>query len=161
MIRLRTVSATTAAVALLVGHSSPVHAAGPLLFMPWAVGHMFGAVAATLAAPLIVASAAAAAGQSVGEYGPGTTYAAPAYDAAPAYYPVAPPPAYYPAYRYSAPPAYYATIGGYHSPPAYYRPMYSGPRYGSARSYYARRVGYSRPYGAHFGYASGYGYRRR
>jgi hypothetical protein len=118
-------------------------AAGPLLFAPWALGH--------IVLPLIVASAVASS-QPQAPYPPSPGY----YEGAPGYYP---PPNYY-----VRPPTYYAPSPGY--PQAYYRPPLSYapsmPRfYARPRGYYPSRPPYYGSYGGQGSYRSGgFGYRR-
>ncbi len=144
----QTVLAATAAVAIACLPISSAIAAGPLLFAPWALGHIL--------APLIVASAAASAQAS---YPAGQGY----YGGGPGYYP---PPNYY-----AQPPAYYAPPPAYYAPPsAYYPGTYYAPRvayppaprfYGQPRGYYPSRVPYHASYGGQAFHRSGsYGYRR-
>jgi hypothetical protein len=158
----QTVLAAAATAALLCIPAKPAAAAGPLLFAPFALAHVIGAVA-TLAAVSAAYGAqqpAPAPGYGAGPdgyYAP-PAYAPPAY-AAPAYAPpvYAPPAGYYP-----APQAYYRP-----APRAYYlpSPSYAVPMqrfYQQPRGYYAPRVRYSGSYGAHLSYRSGgVGYRRR
>jgi hypothetical protein len=143
-----TVLAAAATGVLLCVPAMPAAAAGPLLFAPWAVGHLIGAAARLAALPAIMASAAISAQQPPGSYG-----AAPAYGAAPG--------------GYYAPPAYYQRSQGYYPAAAYGRaaPYYARPMprsYEPARGYYAPGIRYSGSYGAHVSYQSrGFGYRRR
>jgi hypothetical protein len=162
----------TAATAVAGLQSNPVHAAGPLLFAPWALGHLLGAAARAAAAPLVVGAAAAsasygapAAGYPQGRgyyYGPGSY--GPGYAASPpAYYPQAyPPPAYYaPAASYYRPAApYYAPPGNAGSAGYYGRPVTRW--YQAPRGYYAApRMRYSGLYGAQVRYRAAGLYRRR
>jgi hypothetical protein len=149
------VLAAAATAALLCLPVTPA-AAGPLLFAPWALGHVVGAGLWLATLPLAVASAAASAQQPSAPYPP-----TPGYSGAPAgYYP---PPNYY-----APPPAYYAQPPGYYpAPQAYYRPAlaYAPPMpryYPQPRGYYAPRTPYSSFYGAHVFHGSGgFAYRRR
>jgi hypothetical protein len=97
----QTVFAGIATAAIVCLPIRPAAAAGPLLFAPWAFGHVV--------APLIFAAAAAAAPPPV------------PYPASPGYYGGAP--GYYaPPNNYLRPPGYYyAPSPGYY-PRAYYRP---------------------------------------
>ena len=149
----QTVLAAAATAALVCIPVKPAAAAGPLLFAPFVLAHVIGAVA-TLAA---ISSAAAYGGQ---QPSPAPGYAEPG-----GYYP---PPAY-------APPAYAPPAGYYPAPQAYYRPTprayylpapsYAVPMqryYQQPRGYYAPRVRYSGSHGAHYSYRTGgVGYRRR
>lgn len=124
-------------IALLAIPSGPACAGGPLLFAPWALGHLIRAV--TL--PFAIAATALSASAS---YAYGQPYSAP-------------PPSYYgPSYGqgyygqgYAAPPAYYgAPAPSYYAPPvSYYRASY----YASRPAYY----GYGRPYGSPYGRSYG------
>ena len=149
--------AAVATAALVCLPSAPAAAAGPLLFAPWALGHLLRAVTA----PLAVAAAAASA-----SYG----YGAPAYSGPPSYYgpgygalPTYGPPAYYPAPSYYPPQSsYYAPSASYYAgPPAYY--PYGRPyvRYYGSRGYDAPpRLRYAGPHGTQ-GWHGGNGYYRR
>jgi hypothetical protein len=139
MARLKqTVFAAVATAAIVCVPIRPAAAAGPLLFAPWALGH--------IVLPLIAASAAASA-QPQAPYpsSPGYYGGAPGYYAPPNYY-VRPPLGYYPQ-------AYYRP------PPSYAPPM---PRfYAQPRSYYPSRPPYHGAYGGQASYrSSGSGYRR-
>ena len=129
----QTVFAAIATAAFVCLPIRPAAAAGPLLFAPWALGH--------IVAPLVWASAALVAPSPV------------PYPASPGYYAGAPgyyaPPNYYP-----RPPPYYAPSAGYY-PPAYYRPPLSYTPGMPRLPYYGR-------YGGQASYRSaGFGYRRR
>jgi hypothetical protein len=138
----QTVFAAVATAAIVCLPIRPAAAAGPLLFAPWALGH--------IVLPLILASAAASA-QPQAPYPPSPGY----YGGAPGY----PPPNYY-----ARPPSYYAPSPGY--PQAYYRPPLSYapsmPRfYARPRGYYPSRPPYYGAYGGQGSYRSGgFGYRR-
>jgi hypothetical protein len=138
----QTVLAAVATVTIVCLPIRPAAAAGPLLFAPWAWGH--------IALPLILASAAASAPQA--PYAPSPGY----YGGAPGYYA---PPNYY-----VRPPAYYAPSPGYAQ--AYYRPplSYAPPMaryYAQPRGYYPSRPPYYGPHGSQGSYRSGgFGYRR-
>jgi hypothetical protein len=150
MHRLKMVGlAAIGTTALLGVPSGPAVAGCPLLFAPWALGHLLRAVTV----PLMIAATAASASASYG-------YDEPGYSARPNYYGQS----YGPGY--AGPPVYYA-------PPAYYRPSYYGAPpayYGYARPYVryygprgydaAPRVRYSGPHGAQ-GWHGGGGYYRR
>lgn len=133
----QTVVAAAATAALLCLPVAPAQAAGPLIFAPWALGHIILAGARLATLPLlIVASAAAAAEQPPAQYAPTPGY----YGGPPGY--SAPPPNYY------APPQ-----GYYPAPQGYYRPAvaYAPPMqqfYGQPRGYYSPRMPYSGSYGA-------------
>jgi hypothetical protein len=148
--------AAAATAALLFLPIRPAAAAGPLFFAPWALAHVVGVAARIATLPLVLASAAAAAGQPQAPY-PTT----------PAYY--GGPGGYYPPSNYYAPsPAYYAQPPGYYrAPRAYYRPAFAyAPRvpqfYAPPRGYYPQRAPYSGSYGAHaFDRSGDFAYRRR
>jgi hypothetical protein len=151
----QTVFTAAATAALLCLPVTPVAAAGPLLFAPWALGHIIGAGVRLASLPLAVASAAASAGQPQAPYAP-----------SPGYY--GPPGYYAPPNYYARPPVYYGPPQGYYSvPQAYYRPAlaYAPPMprsYAQTRGYYAPRTSYSGSYGAQAFYRSGgFAYRRR
>lgn len=135
MLRLKpTILATIAAAVIACLPMRPAAAAGPLLFAPWALGH--------IVLPLLAASAAASAQAS--------------YPAGPAYYGGAP--GYYAPQYYGRPPLYYAQPPGY--PQAFYRPppsyVPSIPRvYPQPRGYYPPRSPYYGPYGRQGSYRSG------
>jgi hypothetical protein len=139
----QTVFATVATAAIVCVPIRPAVAAGPLLFAPWAWGH--------IVLPLIAASAAASA-QSQTPYPPSQGYSG-----APGYYA---PPNYY-----VRPPVSYAPSPGYY-PPAYYRPsLYyvpPAPRfYAQPRSYYPSHPSYYGRYAGQGSYRSGgFGYHR-
>jgi hypothetical protein len=144
MLRFKpTIFAVLASAALACVPIRPAAAAGPLLFAPWALGH--------IVLPLLVGAAAAAA-QPQASYAPGPGY----YGGAPANYA---PPGYYP------PPVYYAQSPGYPQP--YYRSSlgYATPMphsYAPPRGYYPARPSYYAPYGGHTYHRSGgFGYRHR
>jgi hypothetical protein len=140
----QTVLTAVATAAIVCLPIRPAAAAGPLLFAPWALGH--------IVLPLIVASASAPAQPqapfppSPGYYGESPGYAPPNY--------------------YARPPVYYAPSQGYY-PQAYYRPTLSYtppmPRfYAQPRGYYPSRPPYHSSYGGQGSYRSGgFGYRRR
>jgi len=122
-------------IALLAIPSGPASAGGPLLFAPWALGHLIRAV--TL--PFAIAATAVSASVS---YAYGQPYSAPP----PSYYGPSYGQGYYPQ-GYAAPPAYYAAPRSYAPPVSYYGP-----------SYYVSRpadYGYGRPYGYPYGYPYG------
>jgi hypothetical protein len=135
----------TAATAVSGLQSAPAHAAGPLLFAPWALGHLLGAVARAAAVPLVAGAAAASA-----------SYGAPVagYPPAPGYY-YGPPVTYYrPATPYYAPPGNGGSAG-YYAPPL--TRWHQAPR-----GYYAApRMRYSGLYGAQVRYRAAGLYRRR
>jgi hypothetical protein len=153
----QTVYAAAAAVTLFCLPVAPAVAGGPLLFAPWALGHIIVAGARLATLPLVMASAVASAAQPPAQYpqapgyygGPAGNYAPPNYYARPsAYYP--PPPGYYPA------------------PQAYYRPAvaYAPPMpqlYAQPRGYYSTRMPYSGSYGAQgfFHQSGGFAHRGR
>jgi hypothetical protein len=148
----------TATTAVLLGLPiTPAAAAGPLLFAPWALGHLILAGARLATLPLVMASALASAGQPSEQY-PAT----PGYYGGPAGY--SGPPNYY-----AQPPAYYRPAPGYYpAPQAYYRPPVAYPRpmpqlYAQPRGYYPSRMPYSGSYGARvFAHQShGFAYRGR
>jgi hypothetical protein len=150
------VFAAAATAALLCLPVTPAAAAGPLLFAPWALGHIIGAGARLATLPLVVASAAASAAQPQAPYPP-----TPSYYGGPAGY-------YAPPNYYARPPVYYAQPSGYYpAPQAYYRPTlaYAPPMprfYAQPRGYYAPRTPYSGSYGAQvFSRSGGIAYRRR
>jgi hypothetical protein len=150
----QTVLAAAATAALVCLPVRPAAAAGPLLFAPWALGHIIGAGVRLATLPLVVASAAASAGQPQAPYPPNPGYYGPPGYAAPNYY--------------ARPPVYYGPPQGYYSAPqAYYRPAlaYAPPMpryYAQTRGYNARRTPYSGSYGAQGFYRSGgFAYRRR
>jgi hypothetical protein len=130
----QTIFAGIASAAIVCLPIRPAAAVVPLLFAPWALGH--------IVAPLIFASAAAPAPAQV-PYPAGPGY----YGGAPGYYA---PPNYY-----LRPPGYYAPSPGYYPRP-YYRPPLS---YAPAMP----RLPYYSPYGGQASYRSGggFGYRRR
>ena len=136
-----TASAAASAAALLVFPTAPAHAGGPLLFAPWLFGHVLAGVIAAAAAPA-----------SQPAY-PGAYPVAPAYGAAPSYYP--PPQSYHappPVYPYYRPPQSY-----YAPPPAFSAPAYSYARVvpgyqERTRGYYAPGMRYSGAYGARIVY---------
>jgi len=131
--------------------ASKASAVGPLLALPWLLGHPLAALAALATIP-------AAANPQQG-------YAGAPYAAAPPYAPVYPnyyaPPAYYPRPELAYAPAYNPSAWGYSRVPS----GYGAP---SPRGY-APTHGYSAPgpryYGAYRGHSSnhssGSGYRRR
>ena len=130
-------------------------AAGPLLFAPWALGHVIGAAATLATLPLVVASAVLSAQQPPAEYSP-----TPGYYGGPAGY-------YAPPNYYARPPAYYAQPPGYYSAPQpYYQPAlaYAPPMprfYAPPRGYYTPRAPYYGSYGAHvYQRSGGFAYRR-
>jgi hypothetical protein len=155
MLALKQTVLTAAATAALVCLPlTPAAAAVPLLFAPWALGHVIGAGVRLATLPWVVASAAASANQPQAPYpaNPGY-YGTPGYYAAPNYY--------------ARPPVYYGPPQGYYSAPqAYYRPALAYapamPRYyAQTRGYYASRP-YAGSYGAVGFYRSGgFAYRRR
>jgi hypothetical protein len=152
----RTVFAAAATAALLSLPITPAVAGGPLLFAPWALGHVIGAAARLATLPLVVASEAASALEPLAPYPP-----TPGYYGGPAAY-------HAPSGYYASPPVYYAPAPGYYpAPQAYYRPplAYAPPMprlYASARGYYSPRAPYSGSYGAHaFHRSGGFSYRRR
>jgi hypothetical protein len=152
----QTVVAAAATAVLLCLPLTPAAAAGPLLFAPWALGHVIGAAARLATLPLVVASAAASAVQPQAPYPP-----------SPGYY-VGPPGYYAPPNYYARPPVYYAPRPGYYpAPQAYYRPAlaYAPPMpqvYAQPRGYDASRTSYSGSSGAQAFYRSGgFAYRRR
>ena len=173
MHRLKMVGlAAITTTALLCIPSAPASAGGPLLFAPWALGHLLRA--ATL--PLFAAAAAVSAAPSYGYgepgYGPPQSYYAPSYGAPPAYYGA---PTYYPAPNYYPAPSYYSAPGYYPPSIGYYPPR--PPYYGAPRGYYgyarpsvryygprgydaAPRLRYSGPHGPQ-GWYGGHGYYRR
>ena len=125
----QTVFAAVATAALVCLPIRPAAAAGPLLFAPWALGHVV--------LPLIVASVAASA-QAQAPYPPTPGY----YGGTPGYYA---PPNYY-----GRPPSYYAPSPAY--PQSYYRPPASyAPSmtryYAQPRGYYPSRAPYYGPHG--------------
>lgn len=144
----QTVFAAVAVAAIACLPIRPAAAAGPLLFAPWALGH--------IVLPLIVASAAASVQPQVPGY----------YGGAPGYYGGAPGSYAPPNYYYPPASMYYAPSRGYY-PQAYYRPgpgyALPAPRfYSPLRGYYPSRPTYSGPYGGQGSYRSGsFGYRRR
>ena len=148
MLRLKpTILATIAAALIACLPMRPAAAAGPLLFAPWALGH--------IVLPLIAASVAASA-QPQAPYPPGPGY----YAGAPGYYA---PPNYY-----ARPPSYFGSSQGYYpAPQAYYRPAlaYAAPMprfYAPTHGYYGPRASYAGSYGAQVFYRSGgFAYRRR
>lgn len=139
----QTVFAAVATAAMVCLSIRPAAAAGPLLFAPWALGH--------IVLPLIVASVAASA-QAQAPYPPTPGY----YGGTPGYYA---PPNYY-----GRPPSYYAPSPAY--PQSYYRPPASyAPSmtryYAQPRGYYPSRAPYYGPHGRQESYRSGgFGYRR-
>jgi hypothetical protein len=144
----QTALAAAATAVLLCVPVKPASAAGPLLFAPWAIGHII--------LPLVVASAAASAQQAPGPYPPASGY----YGGAAGYYAT---PNYY-----ARPPGYYAPPQSYYAAPQpYYRPAlaYAPPVpwfYGQPRGYYSPRSPYTGSYGGHGFYRSGgFAYRRR
>jgi hypothetical protein len=144
----QTVLTAVATAALLCLPIAPAVAAGPLLFVPWALGHIIGAGARLATLPLAVAAATGADQQ------PSTPYApAPSYYGRPAVYYA--PPNYYP-----RPPTYYAPPPSYYgAPQPYYRPAFAYARrtpwlYAQPRGYYAPSRGYYAPPGS-------FAYRRR
>jgi hypothetical protein len=139
----QTVFAAAATAVLLCLPITPAAAGGPLLFAPWALGHVIGAGVRLATLPLVLASAAASAVQPQGPYPPTPGY----YGGLAGFY--APPPGYY-----AAPQAYYRPALAY-APPM--------PRfYAQPRGYYAPRTSYSGSYGAQVFYRSGgFAYRRR
>jgi hypothetical protein len=153
----QTAFAAAATAALLCLPITPAAAAGPLLFAPWALGHVILAGARLATLPLVAVSAAASAAQPPAPYPP-----APGYYGGPAgYYP---PPNYY-----ARPPVYYSPPAGYYpAPQASYRPAvaYAPPMpqlYSQPRGYYPARMPYSGSYGARvfFHQSAGFAYRRR
>jgi hypothetical protein len=152
----QTVFAAAATAALLCLPITPAVAGGPLLFAPWALGHIIRAGAMLASLPLVVASAVASADQPPAPYPP-----TPGYYGGPAGYYA--PPNYYarsPA-SYARPPGYYPAPQAYYQPAlAYARPM---PQfYAQPRGYYAPRTPYPGSYGAHaFDRSGGFVYRRR
>jgi hypothetical protein len=125
----QTVFAAAATAALVCLPIRPAAAAGPLFFAPWALGHVIGAGLRLATLPLVVASAAASAGQPQAPYPP-----------TPGYYGV--PPSYYTPNYYAQPPGYYPAPQAYYRPAlAYARPM---PQfYAQPRGYYARSGGFA------------------
>jgi len=149
----QTVLAAAATAALLCIPMKPAAAAGPLLFAPFALAHVLGAVATLAAATAAYGAQQPPTGPAPGYAGGPGGYYAPPYGS-PAY---APPTGYYP-----APQAYYrpASRAYYLPAPSYAVPMQRF--YQQPRGYYASRVRYSGSYGAHYSYRSGgVGYRRR
>jgi hypothetical protein len=160
MHRLKMVGLAAIGTTALLGiPSGPAVAGGPLLFVPWALGHL-------LTLPLVIAATAASAASSY-------SYGAPAYPAPPSYGPNYYGPSYYgPSYGsgYAAPPGSYAPPASYYAPgPGYYGapPSYYGyarrpyVRYYGPRGYDAApRLRYSGPHGAQ-GWHGGGGYYRR
>jgi hypothetical protein len=141
---------TVAALAFL-----PVSSAlafGPLLVLPWLLGHPLAAMAAAVTIPAVENS-------QQGYYAGAPYPAAPAY--APAYsYNYAPPAAYArPPLGYA--PAYNPAPWGYARAPSPYG--VPSPRgYAPAYGYYAPSARYYGAYGGHFSnYSRGSGYRRR
>ena len=118
--------AAISAILLICIPSVPASAAGPLLFAPWALGHLFRA-----ALPYIAGTAAASAsyGERIASYPQVRGYYPPSYA--------------------SQPPAYYAPRA-YTPAPTYYGPSMSSfaavPRYYPAPSYYGTSVAYERAY---------------
>jgi hypothetical protein len=151
----QTVFAAATTTALLCLPINPAAAAGPLLFAPWALGHIISAGVRLATLPLAVASSAASAGQPSAPYPPTPGY----YGGPPGYYA---PPNYY-----ARPPAYYGPPTGYYPvPQAYYRPApaYAPPMpryYPQPRGYYAPRTPYSGSYGPQIYRSGGIAYRRR
>jgi hypothetical protein len=151
----QTVLAAAASAVLLYLPTRPATAAGPLLFAPWALGHVIAAAARLATLPQVAASAAISAAQPAAPYPPNHGYYG-----GPAGY-IAPP------NYYAGPPAYYAQPPGYYpGPQAYYRPAraYAPPTlrfYVPPRSYYAPPTPYARFYGAPVFRAGGFAYRRR
>lgn len=141
----QTVFAAAATAALLCLPIRPATAAGPLLFAPWALGHIIRAGVQLATLPLVLASAQ----QPIAPYPP-----TPGYYGGPAGY-YARPPAYY-----GRPTAYYPAAQAYYRPAlAYARPM---PQYyAQPRGYYAPRTPYSGSYGSHFDRSGSFAYRRR
>jgi len=137
----QTVFAAAASAGLVCLPITPA-AAGPLLFAPWALGHVVGVAARLATLPLVLASAAASAGQPQAPYPP-----------TPGYY-GGPPPGYYPPPNYYAgPPGYYTRPPGYYpAPQAYYRPALAYAR--PMPQFYAQPRGYYAPSGS-------FAYRRR
>jgi hypothetical protein len=141
----QTVFAAAATAALLCLPIRPAMAAGPLLFAPWALGHIIRAGVQLATLPLVLASAQ----QPTAPYPP-----TPGYYGGPAGY-------------YARPPAYYGRPTGYYpAPQAYYRPAlaYARPMpqyYAQPRGYYAPRTPYSGSYGSHFDRSGSFAYRRR
>jgi hypothetical protein len=145
----RLIFAAAAATALACSPVTPAAAGGHGFGhggVRWGLGRgLFGAAAALVTLPIVIASAAVSAIASAAPAQP--AYAPPAYAPAPAY-----PSAYYAPRPYYAPPApaYYAAPAGYYSrgyypaPQAYYapRPAYSG---GYAVRGYAPRGYYGYP----------------
>jgi hypothetical protein len=141
----------TAVAALAFLPVTQASAFGPLLALPWLLGHPLAAMAALATIP-----AAANSQQS---------YAGAPYPAAPAYAPA------YPSYNAPAPyyarpsvayaPVYNAVPWGY----ARTAPLYGAPSprgYGPAHGYYATAPRYYGAYGGHSSnHSSGSGYRRR
>lgn len=132
----QTVLAIVATAAIACLPIRPAAAAGPLLFAPWALGH--------IVLPLIFASAAASS-QPQATYPTGPAYNGGA-------------PGYYPPPYYARPPVYYAQAPGY--PQAYYRPRpsYAPPMprlYAPPRGYYPSRPPYYGAYGRQGSYRSG------
>jgi hypothetical protein len=151
----QTVFAAAATAALLCLPITPAAAANPLLFAPWALGHIIRAGVQLATLPLVLASAAASAEQPTAPYPP-----APGYYGGPAGY-------YAPPNYYARPPADYGRPPGYYpAPQAYYRPAlaYARPMpqyYAQPRGYYAPRTSYFGSYGAHFDRSGGFAYPRR
>jgi hypothetical protein len=130
-------------------------AAGPLLFVPWALGNAIGAAATLATLPLVVASAVASAQQPPAQYPPTSGY-------------YGGPDSYAPPNYYARPPAYYAQPPGYYyGPQPYYRPAlaYAPPMphfYAPPRSYSSARTPYYGSYGAHvYPRSGGFADRRR
>jgi hypothetical protein len=152
----QTVYAAAATAVFVCLPVTPAAAAGPLLFAPWALGHVIGAGLRLATLPLVIASSAVSGGQPQAPYSPARGY----YGGPPGYYA---PPNYY-----ARPPVYYAPRPGYYpAPQAYYRPAlaYAPPVpqfYPQQRGYYAPRTAYSGSYGAQAFYRSGgFAYRHR
>ena len=151
-------------IALLAIPSGPASAGGPLLFAPWALGHLIRAV--TLPFAIAASAVSATASYAYGEppysapppnyYGPsyGQGYYAPGYAAPPAYYPA---PSYYAPSYYASRPAY----SGYGRPYGYPYPYGHGRYYGPRGYDAAPRLRYSGPHGSQGWHGGGGYYRRR
>jgi hypothetical protein len=133
----QTVFTAVATAALLCLPITPAAAACPLLFVPWALGHIIGAGVRLATLPLAIASATGSVQQPQPPYAP-----APSYYGRPAGY-------YAPPNYYSRPPTYYAPPAAYYRPPQpYYRPAFAYARrmpwfYPQPRSYYAPPGGFA------------------
>jgi hypothetical protein len=143
----RTILAMSAVAALALVPVTKASAAGPLLALPWLLGHPLAALAALAAIP-----AAANSQQS---------YAGARYPAAPAYPSYYAPPPYYAAPQVAYAPAYNLGGWGYaRTPSPYGAPSPRG--YTPAHGYYTPGPRYYGSYGGHSSnHSSGSGYRRR